>query len=66
MPFDPWVRDGKKFGSGIKSKHTGAFFGLKILKFFVVDPDPGSVAFMNLGSGKESSVSGINIPDPLH
>jgi hypothetical protein len=42
------------------------FFGLKILIFFVVDPDPGSCAFLALDSGSEMGKfgSGINIMDP--
>ncbi len=46
------------------------FFGLKILKFFNGNPDPGSGIFftLNPGSAMKNSDpgSGINIPDPLH
>jgi hypothetical protein len=44
------------------------FFGLKILKFFDADPDPGSGIFLILdpGPGMEKFGSGINIPDPQH
>jgi hypothetical protein len=49
---------GKKFGSGILNEHflelsnyRYLLFGLKMLKFFVADPDPGS---------------GIKIPDTQH
>jgi hypothetical protein len=38
-------------------------FGLKILKFFEADPDPGSC---QPGSGMEEVGSGINIPDLQH
>jgi hypothetical protein len=42
------------------------FFGIKILKFFDGDPDPGSEIFLTLdpGSGMEKFGSGINIPNP--
>jgi hypothetical protein len=44
--------------------------GLKILRFFNADPDPGSGIFFTLdpGFGMEDSDprSGINIPDPQH
>jgi hypothetical protein len=41
------------------------FFGLKILKFFYLDPEPGS-GILNLfdPSRMEKFGSGINIPDP--
>ena len=66
---------GKKsrFGSGVIipdriSESLETIFGLKILKFFYVDPDPGSGIFLTLdpGSGIEKFGSGINIPDPQH
>jgi hypothetical protein len=72
--FYPWIRDPgwKKSGSGINIadhffKSLVITFGLKILKF-VVDPDPGSVAFFNRDPRRKNSDpgSGINIPDPQH
>ncbi len=41
-------------------------FWVKILKFFDVDPDPGSGIFLtlDLGSGMEIFRSGINFPNP--
>jgi hypothetical protein len=60
-------------GSGIKipdhiSKSLETIFGLKILKFFDADPDPGSEIFLTLdpGSWMEKFGSGISIPDPQH
>jgi hypothetical protein len=41
------------------SKCLLKIFGLKIIKFFVAEPDPRSVAFFTLDPG-----SVINIPDP--
>jgi hypothetical protein len=45
--FDPWIRDGKKFGSGInipdhfsRELRNKQFLWLKILKFFLTW-DPG-------------------------
>jgi hypothetical protein len=80
------IRDGRKpaSGSGIRDEqpgsyfielrnHFGAFFGVKILKFF--DEDPGSGIrdgdSSDQGSGildgkKSDPGSGINIPDPQH
>jgi DNA topoisomerase VI subunit A len=58
------VRDwGKKSGlSGIRDEHPRSFFqsletvfGLKIIKFFDADPDPGSRIFLNLDPGWENS-----------
>jgi hypothetical protein len=45
--FDPWIRDGKKSGSGMNipdnfSESLETVLGLKILKFFSAYPDPGS------------------------
>jgi hypothetical protein len=73
---------GKKIRSGsrirIRDKHAGSNFrelrnnGLKTLKFFEVDPDPGTEIFMTLdpGYGMEKFGSGIqdNHPGspPLH
>jgi hypothetical protein len=52
------------------SESLETFFGLKILKFFDADANPGSVIFFTLdpGSGMEKfgPVTGINIPDPQH
>jgi hypothetical protein len=44
------------------------FFGLKIFKFFVADPDPGSFIpwIRDLGWKISDLGSGINIPDPQH
>jgi hypothetical protein len=44
------------------------FSGLEILKFFYVDPNPGSGIFLtlDLGSGMEKLGSGMNISDPQH
>ncbi len=44
------------------SESLKTIFGLNILKFFDVDPDPGSG--IDPGSGKKKFGSGINIPDP--
>jgi hypothetical protein len=41
-------------------------FGLKILKFFDADPDPGSGIFLTRYPGWKKLGSGINIPDPQH
>jgi hypothetical protein len=50
--FDPWIGDGKKSGSGSRinilnyiSNSLVTSFGLKILKFFVADPDSVSGTF---------------------
>jgi hypothetical protein len=60
-----------RINSRIISKSLVQFFGLKILKFFVADPDPGSGGFMTfdpgsgmekLGSGVEKLCSGIRDP----
>ncbi len=40
------------------------FFGLKILKFFDADPDPGSVIFFYPGSGIQNRKN--SDPDPQH
>jgi hypothetical protein len=45
--FDPWIRDGKKSGSGMNirdnfSKSLETVLRLKILKFFDANPDPES------------------------
>jgi hypothetical protein len=62
-------------GSGIRDEHPGHFLelrnnflGLKLLKFFVADLDPGSGIFLTLDleSEKEKFGSGINMPDPQH
>jgi hypothetical protein len=42
------------------------FFGLKILKFFDADANPGSGILVNPVFGMEKIRSGINIPDPQH
>jgi hypothetical protein len=59
-------RDGKKSGSGIRNKHPNhnsksllTIFWVKILNFFVEDPDPGSGAFLNRYPGWKNS-------DPQH
>jgi hypothetical protein len=39
------------------------FFGLKILKFFDADPDPGSFLTLEPGSENSDLGYGINIPD---
>jgi hypothetical protein len=41
-------------------------FGVKILKFFDKDPDPGSGIFLNWDPGWKKFGSGINILDPQH
>jgi hypothetical protein len=58
----------KKSGSRIWNKHTGSYFkslltifGLLILKFFVVDPDPGSGAFLKLDPGSEMEKFGSGV-----
>jgi hypothetical protein len=66
----------KKKNPGAGLKHPGSyfrelrnnFFGLKILKFFDADLDPGSVIFSTLDPGWKNSDPGpeINIPDPQH
>jgi hypothetical protein len=63
-------------GTWIQDEHPGSyfrelgnnFFGLKILKLFYVDPDPGSgiIFTLDLGSKKEKFESGINVPDLQH
>jgi hypothetical protein len=60
-------------GSGMSipdhiSESLKTIYGLKILKFFEVDPGPGSGIFLTLapGSGREKFGSGINTPDPQH
>jgi hypothetical protein len=60
-------------GSGMNipdhiSESFEKFFGLKILKAFYVDPDPGSGIFLLRDPGWKNSDPGaeINIPDPQH
>jgi hypothetical protein len=60
-------------GSGINvsdpiSKSLVNFWGLKILKFFVANPDPEFGDFLTLDpeSGMEKFGSGIKIPGPQH
>ncbi len=58
-------------GSGIRDVHVifeilVSVFGLKILKFFFADPDPGSCQPWIRDPGWEKIVSGLNIPDPQH
>jgi hypothetical protein len=50
------------------SKTLVTIFGLQIIKFFVADPDPGSVVFLTMDPGWKNSEQGsvINIPDPQH
>ncbi len=69
------IRDRKNPGTDINiwkhiSESLVRIFGLKILKFFVVDLNPGTGAFLTHGSGMEKSGqdsgSWINIPDPRH
>jgi hypothetical protein len=66
MAFDPRIRDGKKSGSGIRNKHPISYFQelvtifwVRIIKFFVADPDPGSGACLNRDPGWKNS-------DPQH
>jgi hypothetical protein len=70
VPFgllDPeWVKSG--YGSGMNildhiSEKWKQFFGLKILKFFDADLDPGS---FDPESGMEKFGSGIKVSDPQH
>jgi hypothetical protein len=55
--FDHWVRDsdsGSGFGMNIpdhNSESLETIFGLKILKFFAADADPGSGIFFTLDPG---------------
>ncbi len=59
MLFDPEIRDGK----GFRDEHSELYFlelrnnflGLKILKFFYVDPDPGSFWLCSLDPGWKNS-----------
>jgi hypothetical protein len=75
------IRDGRKSasGSGIRDEQPGSYFlelrnnffaflGVKILKFFDEDRDPGWRQFESgIRDGKKSDPgSGINIPDPQH
>jgi hypothetical protein len=58
------IRDGKNPGTEINipihiSESLVRIFGLKIIKFFVVDLDPGTGAFLTPGSGMEKSGFGI-------
>jgi hypothetical protein len=66
--FDPWIRDGKIFGSRIRDYFMGLIFekqvsdfGIKILEFFDADQYLGSC---NPGPRKWDPRSWINIPDP--
>jgi hypothetical protein len=60
--LDPCIRDGSRIRDeqpkSLFWELRKSFFGLKILKFFDVDPDPG---WKNSHPG-----SGINTPDPQH
>jgi hypothetical protein len=66
------IRDpgGEKSGSGINIQYhiseslDAAIFRLKILKFFVADPDPGyGIIFtLDFGSGMKKFGSGIRDP----
>ncbi len=63
-----WDENNPNPESGINTpdhifKSLVKMFSLKILKFFVADPDPGSG---DLGSGMEKFGSRINIEDPQH
>ncbi len=69
--FDPWIRDpgwvkNQDNISDHISESLETIFWVKILKFFDVDPDPGSVIFFTLDPGWEKFGSGINILDPQH
>jgi hypothetical protein len=46
------------------SESLETIFGLKILKFFDADPDPGTGIFFNPVFGMKKFGSGMNIPDP--
>ncbi len=65
-PLDPgfWSGIGKNPDNFSESLETVS--GLKILKFFYVDPDPGSGIFLTLdsGSGMEKFWSGIQKKHP--
>ncbi len=58
-PLDPGSGMGKKSRSGSESLEKN--FGLKILKFFDADPDPGSGIFFTLdpGSGMDKFGTGV-------
>jgi hypothetical protein len=61
--FDPWIHDpGSVKNQDNISDHISesleTIFRVKILKFFDVDPDPGSVIFFTLDPGWENSDPG--------
>jgi hypothetical protein len=58
-------------GSGMNildhvSESLETIFGLKILKFFGADSDPGIFLTLDPGWKNSDPGSGINIPDPQH
>jgi hypothetical protein len=73
--FEPWIRDTEwvknqdpdpESGMNIPdyiSESVETIFGLKILKFFDADPNPGSGIVLNLDPGWKNSDP---IPDPQH
>jgi hypothetical protein len=64
------IRDGEKAKIRIRDEHPGSyfrelreqFFGLKILKFFYSDPDPGSGIFLTLDPGSGMEIFGSRDP----